>query len=121
MIQICQKEVYQKLENDLKLRECRDDWSNIEFEPESANRIYWSARNRFKNSLCLACPAIGGCGGGCRAISYHHSGDLVSRHPYCEDIKKIIKDIVEDLNNGLLNDYKDFLLQGGNIKNKKIF
>lgn len=28
------KEVYQKLEKDFKLKECRDDWSNIEFDPE---------------------------------------------------------------------------------------
>lgn len=104
---------------------------NDDFNVNKNNLVYIhdklkKTQNNFKISVekikkCKQCEYSYICSGGCRAISYHHSGNLVSRHPYCKDIKKIIKDIIDDLDSGLLDDYKDFLLQGGNIKNKKIF
>lgn len=70
---------------------------------------------------CKKCKYAYVCSGGCRAIAYHHGGSLISKHPYCEDIKRIIGDIINDLKNGKLDDYKDFLLKNGGMKNKKIF
>lgn len=42
-----------------------------DFIPDTPQRLHWLERNRFKNPTCLACPAIGGCGGGCGASSYN--------------------------------------------------
>lgn len=68
------------------------------FEPESANRIYWSARNRFSNSTCLACPAIGGCSGGCGASAYNSEGDIHGIDPnHCEWMKTVFSLWLEDL------------------------
>lgn len=60
------------------------------FELEPANRILWGTRNRFMNATCLACPAIGGCGGGCGASAYNAEGDAHGIDPnHCEWMKTV--------------------------------
>ncbi|MFZ5982578.1 MAG: radical SAM protein [Patescibacteria group bacterium] len=67
------------------------------FEPESPNRIHWSKRNRFNNPVCLACPAIGGCGGGCGASAYNHIGDVHGIDPnHCSWMKSVFQQWLEE-------------------------
>lgn len=48
------------------------------FKLVGSNWHNWSQRTRFKNQHCLECPALGGCGGGCAAGSFHTAGDINS-------------------------------------------
>jgi len=50
------KELYQKLENDFKLNECQDDWSNIEFDPEFVTENF---RKRYMGILADNAKEIG--------------------------------------------------------------
>lgn len=70
---------------------------------------------------CKDCEFGHICSGGCRAIAYHQKNNLGDKHPYCEDIKRIIRDIIKDLNAGKLDNYRDFLLKTGNFKKKRYF
>lgn len=49
-----------------------------DFSQSNQNWQLWQGRNRFDNEICLSCPALGGCGGGCAAGSYHTNGHIRS-------------------------------------------
>ena len=51
------------------------------FDIESAAFQTWKRRSRFNDETCLACPALGNCGGGCAAGSFHTGGDIHSVDP----------------------------------------
>lgn len=80
--------------------------------------IYKQMKNKYRKYQvsvseireCKDCQYAHICAGGCRAIAYHYySGDIMKKHPYCPDIKRIIREIYKDLESGKLDEYVDFL------------
>ncbi len=60
------------------------------FEQTEPNWLNWSQRTRFLNQTCLECPALGACGGGCAAGSFHTQGDINGIDPNkCEWTKSL--------------------------------
>lgn len=52
-----------------------------DFDPTSPTIADWRARTRFQHEACLACPALGSCGGGCAAGSFHTNGTIHAIDP----------------------------------------
>lgn len=60
----------------------------VDFE---GNWQTWKKRSRFNNPHCLKCPALGVCGGGCLAGSYHAHSDINGQDPnHCQWIKALL-------------------------------
>lgn len=53
-----------------------------DFDSDSPTVADWRARCRFQHKACLACPALGSCGGGCAAGSFHTSGTIHAIDPH---------------------------------------
>jgi len=67
------------------------------FAPDNRNRVLWSNRNRFSNSECLICPAIGGCGGGCGASAFNAFGNALGIDPnHCAWMKCVFAKWLEE-------------------------
>lgn len=58
---------------------------------------------------CLSCEYRYVCAGGCRAMTWHQAGGLNRKHPNCDDLKRFITDIKNDIQTGEISDYVDFL------------
>ena len=52
------------------------------FDTNAATLRDWQARSRFRDNACLDCPALGSCGGGCAAGSYHSNRAIQSIDPH---------------------------------------
>lgn len=53
---------------------------------------------------CAECSYVAMCRGGCRAYTYALTGDLLSRHPRCEEMKPFFDLILRDQKSGRLDD-----------------
>ena len=60
--------------------------------------------------ICGDCAYRYLCCGGCRAEAYHCAdGDILAPSPFCVDMKRIIREILEDHETGVLDDYLELL------------
>ena len=53
---------------------------------------------------CKECDAKNICRGHCRAQTYSNTNNLLSKSPRCEEIHNFILKVIEEKNNGLIND-----------------
>lgn len=65
-------------------------------------------------SGCSGCQFKFICGGGCRALAYATSGQWRGPHPYCSDLKTVLREIRTDYENGELDEMADFVRRSRN-------